>query len=200
MTYINFAGRQKFHSMKFRKFSWLIFSLSCLLILNLILLGYFYWREKEKRLSILQNQENNLKIIFFDVGQGDAILIRFPEGKNILIDGGPNQTIIYKLDQYIPFYQRKIDLMILTHPDPDHLNGLVEILKRYKVEKIFYNGVKDEGFSYHEFLKEIEAIEPLKFKSPALGWDIRIASKNYVGSILTYANKPIHINFFKKRI
>jgi len=58
----------------------------------------------------------------------------------------------------------------------------------------------DYGDEYEKFLKEIEAIEPLKFKSPALGWDIRIASKNYVGSILTYANKPIHINFFKKRI
>ncbi|MCX7779003.1 MAG: MBL fold metallo-hydrolase [Patescibacteria group bacterium] len=146
---------------------WLIFLVGGLLIINLVFLGYFYFREKEdiqgrQFLTLspsetnLSGQEGRLKIIFLDVGQGDAILIRTPEKKNILIDGGPDKNIIYKLDQYLPFYERKIDLLILTHPDPDHLNGLVEILKRYQVGQVFYNGVKDEDLTYQEFLREIE--------------------------------------------
>ena len=152
---------------KFKKIPWLIFCLFGLLVLNLILLGYFYWQERSgEKLSLLPSQENSLKIIFLNVGQGDAILIRTPvlaeapagklERRNVLIDGGPDKSIIYKLDRYLPFYERKIDLMILTHPDPDHLNGLVETLKRYRVEKVFYNGVEDRDLSYKEFLREIE--------------------------------------------
>jgi len=122
---------------------WLIFVIGGVLILSLFLIYYF-------------SSEKNLKIIFLNVGQGDAILIRTVKGENILIDGGPNKNIIFKLDSYIPFYERKIDLMILTHPDPDHLNGLVEVLKRYPTRKVFYNGVKDNDLIYSEFLKIIE--------------------------------------------
>ena len=71
----------------------------------------------------------------------------------------------YKLDQYIPFSRRIIDLMILTHPDPDHLNGLVEVLKRYKVRRVFYNGVEDKESAYVEFLKEIEKKKIIIFLS-----------------------------------
>ncbi len=138
-------------------FPWLIVGMASFLVLNLVFLGYFYFVQNQeiKPVPVL-TQEKNLKIIFLDVGQGDAILIKTPEKKNILIDGGPDKSIIYKLDQQLPFYERKIDCMILTHPDPDHLNGLVEVLKRYQVEQVFYNGVDDMDSTYLEFLKEIE--------------------------------------------
>lgn len=144
---------------KFRLIDWLIVGVVGLLVFNLAFLIYFYLIEKNEiqvQAPVLVTQKNNLKIIFLDVGQGDAILIQTEDNKNILIDGGPDKGIIYKLDQYIPFYQRQIDLMILTHPDPDHLNGLVEVLKRYRVERVFYNGVEDSDLSYKEFLREIE--------------------------------------------
>jgi len=138
-------------------FPWLIVGMASFLVLNLVFLGYFYFVQNQeiKPVPVL-TQEKNLKIIFLDVGQGDAILIKTPEKKNILIDGGPDKSIIYKLDQQLPFYERKIDCMILTHSDPDHLNGLVEVLKRYQVEQVFYNGVDDMDSTYLEFLKEIE--------------------------------------------
>jgi len=122
-----------------------------LLIVNLILLFYFLDDGKK----IIENPEN-LKIIFIDVGQGDAALIRTTQGQNILIDGGPDKGIIYKLDQYIPFNRRVIDLMILTHPDPDHLNGLIEVIKRYQVRRFIFNGVDDDSPNYYQFLKKIE--------------------------------------------
>ena len=81
------------------------------------------------------------KIAFLDVGQGDSILIRTREGKNVLIDGGPDKTILYKLEKYLPWYDRNIDAMILTHPHADHLIGLIETANLDKVERIVSTGV-----------------------------------------------------------
>jgi competence protein ComEC len=95
----------------------------------------------------------DLKVYFLDIGQGDAALVRAPTGENILIDGGPDNSIVYKLGKYLPFWERKIDLMILTHPHADHLVGLVEVLKRYKVERIVFTGVSYYSDFYREFKK-----------------------------------------------
>jgi len=88
------------------------------------------------------------RVVFLDIGQGDAILIQSASGKNILIDGGPARQIIYKLDQYLSPLRRQIDLMILSHPDPDHLNGLIEVTQRYQVGQIYDNGVSDPDPNY----------------------------------------------------
>lgn len=82
-----------------------------------------------------------LEVNFFDVGQGDAIFIQTPKRHQILIDGGPNSKILEKLSKEMPFWDRTIDLVILTHPEKDHLFGLLEVLKKYKVENILWTGV-----------------------------------------------------------
>ena len=81
-----------------------------------------------------------LEVIFFDVGQGDAGFIETPQRHQILIDGGPGSVILEKLGKSMPFYDRTIDLIILTHPELDHLSGLNEVLKKYKVENILWTG------------------------------------------------------------
>ena len=86
--------------------------------------------------------EGNLRIVFLNVGQGDATLIQTKE-KNILLDGGPDKSLIFKMDEFFPFYRRKIDLVILSHFDLDHFVGLIEILERYQIEKIITNGLDD---------------------------------------------------------
>ncbi|HEY4495541.1 MAG TPA: MBL fold metallo-hydrolase [Patescibacteria group bacterium] len=96
------------------------------------------------------------KIAFLDVGQGDSILIRTREGKNVLIDGGPDKTVLYKLEKYLPWYDRNIDAMILTHPHADHLIGLIETMKRYKVERIISTGVIHTTPEYLEWLNLIK--------------------------------------------
>jgi competence protein ComEC len=88
----------------------------------------------------LKNQE--LEIIFFDIGQGDSILIKTKNNQQILIDGGPDDSVVDKLGENLPFYDKKIELIILTHPDKDHLSGLVEVVKRYQVDKILKTGVE----------------------------------------------------------
>ncbi len=79
------------------------------------------------------------KVTFLDVGQGDAILIS--QGNNqILIDGGPDGTVLLEeLGKVIPFWDRQIELVIATHPDKDHIDGLVDVLKTYKVSH-FWQG------------------------------------------------------------
>lgn len=97
----------------------------------------------------------NLEFYVFNVGQGDAIFIRTPDKYNILIDGGPDNTVVYKLGKYLPFYDHQIDLMILTHPHSDHVVGLVEVLKRYQVKKILITGVEYNSPDYSAWLDKI---------------------------------------------
>ena len=83
-----------------------------------------------------------LTVTFFDVGQGDAIFIETPQGHQMLIDGGPDNAVLEKLGSVMPFWDRDIDLVILTHPDKDHVAGLIDVLKQYKVEHILWTGVQ----------------------------------------------------------
>src|SRR3989338_4464190 len=99
----------------------------------------------------------DLQFYVFDIGQGDAILVRTPDRQNILVDGGPDNAVVYKLGKYLPFYDRDIDLMVLTHPHADHLVGLIEVLKRYQVKNIFLTGVAYDSADYQFCLSEIIA-------------------------------------------
>ncbi len=85
-----------------------------------------------------QYSKNLPEIDFFDVGQGDASLIKLANNKVILIDGGPNNLILKRLGEELPFYRRKIDLIILSHFHDDHIIGLIEVIKRYQVGSIIY--------------------------------------------------------------
>jgi len=107
-------------------------------------------------LAVFTRAENPfLEVDFFDVGQGDAIFIEAPNGNQILIDGGPDEKILEKLGEEMPFHDRSIDLVVLTHPEQDHINGLVEVLKYYRVEHILYTGVVRDTSAYKEWSKLI---------------------------------------------
>jgi len=102
------------------------------------------------------SQDYVLEVNFFDIGQGDAIFIEAPGGSQVLIDGGPDSTILEKLGQELPFYDREIDLVILTHPDADHLSGLIEVLKRYKIDAVLITGVASDTNVYKEWQTVLE--------------------------------------------
>ena len=102
------------------------------------------------------NRHHFLEVIFFNVGQGDAIFIQTPQLHQIIIDGGPDSTILEKLAKEMPLWDRTIDLIILTHPESDHLAGLIEVLKRYRVENILWTGIIRDTAEYKEWLKLIE--------------------------------------------
>jgi competence protein ComEC len=77
-----------------------------------------------------------LTVTFLDIGQGDAILVETPDGVQLLIDGGPDGTVLRRLSQELPWFDTSLDMILGTHPDKDHIGGLVDVLKRYKVAKI----------------------------------------------------------------
>ena len=88
--------------------------------------------------------ETGLKVYFLDVGQGDSIFIETENKMQILVDGGPDNRVIQKLSEVMPFWDRTIDLVVLTHTDRDHIGGLPEVLKRYKVKGIIETGIECE--------------------------------------------------------
>jgi len=102
------------------------------------------------------SQPRHLEVVFFDVGQGDAIFIVTPKGHQILIDGGPDSVVLEKLAAEMPFWDRTIDLIILSHPHADHLKGLIDVLERYKVENILWTGVNYDSQLYREWQRVIE--------------------------------------------
>lgn len=106
--------------------------------------------------AAFQPDSNYSKITFFDVGQGDSALIKTNENQRVLIDGGPDNSVLSKLDSEIPFYERRLEAIILSHPHADHLVGLIEVIKTYKVSKIYMSGVLHTTPEYLEFLEIIK--------------------------------------------
>lgn len=97
-----------------------------------------------------------LEINFLDVGQGDAIFVETLNKKQMLIDGGPDASILEKLGRLMPFYDRYIDIVLLTHPEQDHISGLIEVLRRYNIGKIVFTGIVRDTAQYQEFISLIE--------------------------------------------
>ncbi len=136
-----------------------------------------------------------LEVDFLNVGQGDSILIKTPKGQTMLIDGGPDNKILEKLGKYLQPLQKKIDMVILTHPHADHVTGLIEVLRRYDVGLVIFNGIYLKTDNYDQFLKAIEnnkikvmiaeAGEAIHFGPPAgeLEFDIISPDKNLSRSI-----------------
>lgn len=114
----------------------------------MITLGVYFYH--------FQSRQKFLETDFLDVGQGDSVLIKTPFGQNILVDGGPDKKVLQRLGENLPFWDKKIDLMILTHPHDDHVTGLVEVIKRYEVEKILYTGVVHDGPNFLAWLSLVK--------------------------------------------
>lgn len=115
---------------------------------------------------LLQVPDDLFHIYFLDVDQGDSVFIKTPANHQILIDGGPKNFVIEELGDVMPFFDKSIDLMVLTHPHEDHLAGLVEVLRRFDVQNVLLTGVLYDNSSYEELLKEIKKQKiPLYFAS-----------------------------------
>ena len=100
--------------------------------------------------------DEKLHVCFLDVGQGDAILVS-KGSRQILVDGGPGpQAITTALGKEMPFWDRSIDLVVLTHPDADHITGLIEVLRRYEVKQVLYPDMDIYSGLHAEFLEFIK--------------------------------------------
>jgi competence protein ComEC len=116
--------------------------------------------------------DNKAYLIACNVGQGDALLIT-RESTQILIDGGPNSKVLECLANNMPFWDKEIELMINTHPEKDHLAGLVAVLDRYQVDKIVANSLVADSDVFRSFLDKVRTRQ-LSVYSPQLGDKIKI--------------------------
>ncbi len=133
--------------------------LFCLLIFSFKYLPYFF--------------DHRTKIVFCDVGQGDASYIRIKNKIDLLIDAGPDRKILSCLGKYMPFWDKKIELAFITHPQKDHFGGYLYLLERYQIEKLATIPINNPNSSFQK-LKEkiIQKNIPLLF--PVAGQQIKI--------------------------
>lgn len=98
---------------------------------------------------VFKKESYVLTVSFLDVGQGDAILLEGPTGIDVLVDGGRGRSVLRKLPPAMGFFDRSLDLVVATHPDADHIEGLVDVFKRYRVKRYMEPGVEnDTGVTY----------------------------------------------------
>lgn len=119
-----------------------------LLVLSLI--GSLLW------LTIFSFPDNKLHLVFCDVGQGDATLIT--KGFNqILIDGGPNDKVLQCLSNNMPFFDKTIEIVALTHPEADHMTGLISVLDKYKVDYFLTGPEGNNSAVFAELSNKLES-------------------------------------------
>lgn len=100
--------------------------------------------------------DKNFHLIFCDVGQGDGIFIRTPKGYDIVVDGGPGDySMTDCLSRHLPFWDREIDAVYMTHPDADHLTGLVEVVKTYNVKYFGMSNAPKSTAVYKDLLRSL---------------------------------------------
>jgi beta-lactamase superfamily II metal-dependent hydrolase len=98
-----------------------------------------------------QVSSDELFVYVLDVGQGDAIYVRAPDGSDMLIDGGPRGALLLPLQKVMPFDDKKVDVIVVTNPDTDHYAGFLDILKEYEVGAIIEAGTTSNTKTYQEF-------------------------------------------------
>ena len=150
------------------------------LILPLLIVAILVW------MAALTMPDGKLHVSFLDVGQGDAILIRMPNGQDVLIDGGPDpQRTNLELGKKLPFWDRTIDLVVCTQPQADHITGLIQVLQRYSVKQVLDSGIPYETSICQEWLRLIED-KGIEYSMAQAGQEIELGN----GIMLEVLNPP----------
>lgn len=132
--------------MTLKRYKQIIALLAGLTLIAVVLATTLYWQERHK---------SNVEVVFLDVGQGDSVLIKTKYNQRILIDGGPDTNVLGRLGRHLPFYDHDLNLVIATHPDADHIAGLVDVLKRYNVGLVLEPGLAHPTGIYQALQQEI---------------------------------------------
>ena len=143
LAFLRFVGRPAFprvaesRPMQFRRAS----AVAAVLLPAAVLAGtagWIFWPSSPPR----------LRVTVLDVGEGDAILVRTPAGRDILVDGGPGRAVLRGLGDELPWTDRSIELLVLTHPQADHALGLLDVLARYDVRRVLAGSAIEQSATY----------------------------------------------------
>jgi len=126
----------------------------------------------------VQMPDKNLHVVFCDVGQGDATLI-IKGNFQMVVDGGPaGEKLLSCLGKHMPFWDRKIEVVVNTHPQKDHLGGLDELVERYEVGRLVINGVFGGGKD-GERLRDLVLLNGVEAVLPEAGDVLRMGSLQF---------------------
>lgn len=152
-----------------------------LLVLALCVAFIFYAAAREDRAGILT-------VSFLDIGQGDSIFIDAPSGRQVLIDGGRGPLVLQRLSEVMPWWDRTIDVVIPTHPDADHVGGLIDVLTNYQVGLILHSSVEGDTKTFAAFNKA-EADSSAKKMTAMRGQVVELGDGAYVEVL--YPDRPV---------
>jgi len=118
-------------------------------------------------LSVFSFPDSKFHLVFCDVGQGDAILLT--KGlTQVLIDGGPNDKVLQCLANNLPFFDRTLEVVVLTHPEADHLTGLLSVLDKYRVDNFFAGPEGNNSAVFAELSSKLKAQNSIHLTSSGL--------------------------------
>mgnify|MGYP001589972856 CR=1 FL=1 len=139
-----------------------------------------------------ENQRKELTVAFLDIGQGDAIFIEAPNGNQVIVDGGPNSKILHELGKLMPWYDKTIDMIIVTNPDKDHIAGFADILKRYKVSYLIESGTQNKSL-IHNTVQELAREKGVEKVTARRGMEIFLdeESDNQVVLTVLFPDKDV---------
>jgi len=107
--------------------------------------------------SVILREDRNgiLTFVVLDIGQGDALFIESPTGTQVLVDGGPGKALMKEISTVMPWYDRHIDMLVVTNPDKDHYEGFIPLLDKYAVDVVLESGTHSPTPEYVTFEKEM---------------------------------------------
>ena len=120
-------------------------------LLFLIIFSLLLWS-----VILREDKKGVLTFVVLDVGQGDALFIESPTGKQVIVDGGPNKALMREVSKVIPWYDRDVDMIVVTNPDRDHYEGFISLLKKYKVGALLEPGTFNENPAFAVLENEIK--------------------------------------------
>src|SRR3989304_7445298 len=117
-----------------------------LLVISIVILALVISRE---------DRQGILTFVMLDVGQGDALFIESPTGTQVLVDGGPGKTLMREITAVMPWYDRHIDMLVVTNPDKDHYEGFIPLTGKYSIDVVVEPGTVSLTSEYAVLEKEI---------------------------------------------
>lgn len=112
-------------------------------------------------LFFTRSEKQILSVVMLDVGQGDAFFIESPGGTQVLIDGGRGRAALRELSKVMPFWDRSLDVVVATHPDADHIGGLVHVLERFDVSYILHTSIQKDTPVFRAYSEAVLEEDPV---------------------------------------
>ena len=119
-------------------------------LLAFLLLSIILWT-----VILGEDRHGLLTFAVLNIGQGDSLFIESPTGAQVLVDGGPNNNLMKEISTVLPWYDRHIDMLVVTNPDKDHYEGFIPLMKKYSVDVVLEPGTKSPTDTYATLEKEI---------------------------------------------